>query len=459
MLNKLFSKKIDNPMDAIGHAGFVQFGGLLNSNEKNAKLTGTAKYTTYSQLLANTSIMGAGVRYFLNLVSKANWKINPVDDTPEAVAAAEFLESVIYDMETTWYRVVRRSALYRFYGFGVQEWTAKVREDGKIGFKDIEPRAQSTIEKWDVDLHGKVSGVIQRSPQTQREIYLPREKLVYLVDDSLNDSPEGLGLFRHLVDPAQRLARYEVLEGFGFEADLRGVPVAKAPIALLAQAVADGKITKEQKAQMEQPLRDFLSNHIKNPRLGLLLDSSTYTSQDEASSPSSVPHWAVDLLDVNTSSQEAVAAAIHRLNLEIARVLNVEGLLLGADGKGSLALSKDKTNALYLVVDSTLNEIVEAFEKDILDPLWQLNGFDNRLKPEMKTEAIQFRDVEQMTAALRDMAAAGAVLAPDDPAINEIRDIMGLSNVAEQDDEDEIDSSLIPEDGDEEDDDTEEQDD
>lgn len=437
-LGTIRPKKV-NPKETVGSSGTVTYGGYLENNEKNAKLQGVKKYETYSNLLLNTAIVAAGVRYFVNLVGKAEWKVEPADDSEAAIEAAEFIESVLYDMETSWARVIKRSCMYRFYGFSIQEWTAKVREDGKIGLKDIEPRAQSTIDKWDIDPSGTVIGVVQRSPQTQQEIYLPIDKLVYLVDDSLNDSPEGLGLFRHLVDPASRLQRYEVLEGFGFETDLRGVPVAKAPLSILAQKVANGEITAEQKAAMELPLKNFIENHIKNPKLGLLLDSATYTSLNDAGTPSNVPLWGVDLMNVNSTSQGDVANAINRLNLELARVLNVEGLLLGSDSKGSHALSKDKTQALHLVVDSTLSELAEVFDKAIISRLWMLNGFDDKLKPCLMPEAIQFRDVEQITAALRDLATAGATLAPDDPAINEVRSIMGLSDAPEMD----LDAALV----------------
>ena len=122
--------------------------------------------------------------------------------------------------------------MYRFYGFSIQEWTARRRDDGFLTFADIAPRSQRTIERWDVDEAGQVLGALQRSPQTQEEIYLPREKLLYIVDDTLNDSPEGLGLFRHLVAPSRRLKRYEQLEGFGFETDLRGIPIGRSPVHL-----------------------------------------------------------------------------------------------------------------------------------------------------------------------------------------------------------------------------------
>ncbi len=160
----------------------------------------------------------------------------------------------------------------------------------------------------------------------------------------------------------------------------------------------------------------------------MMLDSITYSTEDEAERPSNVHKWGVDLLQTDTSgSQEPVATAIERLNREIARVLHVEALLLGSDGKGSLALSKDKTHALLMMIDGTLDELAETTECDVLDPWLELNGIEPELKPTLKTEAVQFRDVEQITGALADLAQAGAMLDPEDEAIAEVRDLLGLS--------------------------------
>jgi hypothetical protein len=126
-----------------------------------------------------------------------------------------------------------------------------------------------------------------------------------------------------------------------------------------------------------------------------------------------------------------MAMAIERLNREMARVLGVEHLLLGSDSAGSFALSKDKTQSFGLIVASTLQEIKETFQSDFLVPLFELNGWDFDLMPTFKVEQIQYRDIEQVTTALRDMATAGATLMPDDPAINEVRDLLGLSHAPE----------------------------
>lgn len=423
----LFRRTRVRPTDTLGAPGTAVFGGFVQSNEKNANLaTREERYKVFSEIIANASIVAAGTRYFLNLVGKAQWSFVP----SEADAGGEFAEraeeALTDDPSTPWHRIVRRAAMYRFYGFSVQEWTARRRDDGVITFADVAPRAQLTVDRWDMDTDGRVLGVLQRSPQTQRDIYIPRQKLLYLVDDTLSDSPEGLGLFRHLVAPAQRLFRYEQLEGIGFETDLRGIPVGRGPFTELARMVEAGEISQEQRIKIEGPLRKFVENHVKSAKLGMLLDSITYESKDEAGRPSNNKQWDVELLKGSATSFAENAAAIERINRELARVLGVEQLMLGSDSTGSFALSRDKTNAFFLLVDSALTELRESIADDLLRTLWQLNGWPDETMPELSTEAVRFTDVEQVTASLRDMANAGAILDPRDPVVDEVRELMGV---------------------------------
>ncbi len=438
-----FRRKVA-PTDTAGTPGTAIFGGFVIDEEKDPNLSSREeRYKTYSEILANTSIVAAGTRYFLNLIAKAEWTFVPAEGHLEGEKFAELAKEMLTeDPRTSWHRVVRRAAMYRFYGFSIQEWTAKRRDDGLITFEDIAPRAQLTIERWDVDETGMVLGMLQRSPQTQEELYIPRTKTLYMVDDTLSDSPEGLGLFRHLVSSASRLARYEQLEGFGFETDLRGVPVGRGPFTELASMVEAGTISQAQRTQIEAPLRKFIGNHVKTAKLGILLDSITYESKDEAGRASSAKQWDVELLKSSGTSFAENAAAIERLNRELARVLGVEQLLLGAGAQGSFALSRDKTAAFFLLVDAALNEVKETVEDDLLVRLWELNGFPVDAMPKISTEAIRFTDVEQVAAVLRDVATAGAPIDINDPIINEVRRLMGMPPAPDRSLEDDEDSAL-----------------
>lgn len=416
------------PTETVGVPGTVIIDGYIQQDEKNSKLVGQEKYRTYSNLLANVSIVGTGVRYFLNLVSKANWQVMPSDDSEQALEFANIVEGMMTDMLTPWHRIIRRAAMYRFYGFSVQEWTAKKNPDGTVSFLDIAPRPQLTIERWDTLEDGGVIGVCQRSLSTFEEIYIPRSKLVYMVDDALNDSPEGLGLFRHIVEPSDRLIRYQQLEGFGFETDLRGIPVGRAPYAELDQQVREGTIDDAKRTEILKPLTTFIQNHIKHPQLGLLLDSLPYQNEDESARPSNLQQWDIDLLKGGNTSQTPVDTTIQRLTHEIALVLGIEGLLLGSNNVGSQSLGIDKSQNLALIVDNTLKEITETFNSDMIDPIWEMNGYPEEFKPSFKTDVTQFRDTQQITGSLRDLSLAGVIIDPDDPAINEIRQLLGLSD-------------------------------
>jgi hypothetical protein len=409
-------------------SGTPVVGGYVQINEQRSDLQGANRYTTFSNALANTSIVAAGTRYFLNLVSRPLWKLQP-SKHPDSERITEILEGMMYGAaagETPWHRIVRRAAMYRFYGFSLQEMTAAKRPTGEIYTRDIAVRPQSTIERWDVDPQGKVYGAWQRSPHTGRELYIPRWKCVYIVDDSVSDSPEGFGLFRHIAEPVRRLRRYEQLEGWGYETDLRGIPVGRAPLSQIEELRKSGEMSAEQAATATEPMRAFLRGHIKTPELGIMLDSITYEDR-ESRRPTSEKKWDVSLLRSDANSHAEILRAIERLNREIARILGVEQLLLGDGAAGSFALAKEKNHNFAVVVDATLEELREAFQRDWLGFVFALNGWPVEAMPEIKTDRLQYRNIQDVTDALAKMAQAGAMLMPDDPAILEVRDLLGLS--------------------------------
>lgn len=419
--------------------------------DKDESLRGAQKFRTFSEIIANTAIVAASVRYYLNMVTKAAWRVEPADETAEAEAKAEWLEDVIYDLRRSWRDVVARAAMFSFYGFVVMEWVGKRRDDGTIGFDDVASRPQYTIEQWDLDEAGYVQGVLQRSPMLAKTAYLPRGKIVYIKDDALNDSPEGLGLLRHVIPHAKRLETYEKLENIGFRVDLRGVPIAMVPLQDLDEAVKDEAISAEDRDKLIATFQNFLEQHEKSPDRGLIIDSAVYQATDDAETPTGQRKWGIDLLKGSNQGQKEIAAAIERKTREIARILGTEHLLLGSDAKGSYALAENKTQSFGLIVDSALKAIAEAFDKDLIDTLWKLNGFDDAVKPWFKTESIQYRDVADITGMLRDLAQAGVPLSRADEAVAEVFDLLGLTSPKEEDESgmDDLDSSLLGDGGEE----------
>lgn len=424
---------VPTPFQEMGVAGTAVHGGYVQVKERSADWIGWRKWQTASDLAVNISIVAAGVHYFCNLVSYPEWTVSPKNEKDEeCVLLAKFMDDVLKKLNTPFYKIVRRATMYRFHGFGIQEWTAKKRDDGFIGLADIEARPQHTIEQWDVDLLGTVKGVWQRSPQTGAYLGLPRSKLLYLVEDTLTDSPEGLGMFRHMADSYNRLKQLQQLEIRAYERDMAGIPIAKMPISKIQEAVKTGNLTQAEANKMVADMKAMTQLQVKQSDTGLILDSSNYVSvSSDGFSISSVPMWDFSLLSGGGVGHQEIAAAIDRVQREIARIIGVEHLMMGDTG-GNRALSEDKSRNLYLVANSVLKYIADQAQHDLINPIWALNGFDWDKRPTFEVEDVTFKNADAITGALAKMAQAGAVLAPNDPAINDVRELLGVEPVPQE---------------------------
>lgn len=416
------------PTAVAGEAGVNAIGGYLVSSEKDFRLRDSQRYITLGEVLRNADIVTAGVRYFGDMIALSRWKVVPADESDAAKKVAEFIEHVMHDMTTPWHRVAKRAAMFRMWGFSIQEWVAKRRGDGQIGLLDVEPRAQKTITQWDLDSSGTVFGAVQTSVIDGSELYIPRSKMVYMVDDAEDATPEGSSLLRACAPHAHRLWEYERLEGVGLANDLQGMPIAKVPLRQLQVLVDQKKITKAERDEIVKPVLDFLKAHVKSPTRGMLIDSEPHRDEGPTRSPSGTSQYSLDVVRSDSSQvQAAAAAAVERKTRSMARILGVEFLLLGSDSKGSHALADSKTTGFGLLLDSTMTELARTFEADFVHRVCSLNGIDESLEPALLPDRSGFLDVVEVTNALRNLAAAGAPLQPDDPVQNEVREQLGLS--------------------------------
>lgn len=419
-------KPPNNPENRLGFPGFNVYGGYLQDKETDARLRGRRKYKTYSEMIANVPIILASVSYFKNILGKSSWKFDPVDDSEEAERYAELVSDIMHDMNRSFEKVVERSAMYYFYGFSIQEWVAKRRDDGVIGFADIAGRPQFTIEQWDVDDHGDIQGVVQRVDHEAQGIYIPRSRLVYLAEDSIDDSPTGLGVLRGVVKAAHRIQVYQHLEGMGFDTDLRGIPIGYGPLSELQDQLRNGRITESEYTTIISPMIDFLTNKSATFDKGLMLDSATYRGFDDAGTPSNVKKWDVKLLESHSQTQTEIDKAIVREIHEIARTLSTEHLVLGDSERGSFQLAKSKIDNFYVIVTTIAHTIKRAYEKDIICKLAELNGWEKKLMPKIQVDLAKQDDPEIISSVLKDLAAAGMVLPPASKAARKVFQLLDL---------------------------------
>lgn len=413
-----------------GSDGVVSYGGFLASGERNPRLRGQNKWLAHSNAI-NTAIVATGVRYFTNLLAGTEWNAEPAEGrgrTGDRAADAVTQGLLKAQMPRPWQTVVRKSAMFRIHGFSLHEWMTKKRSDGLIVFADIQHRPQSTIWRWDKpDERGPWLGVEQQTQSGNRYV-IPRSRLFYCFDDTLTDQPDGIGLMRHVIELVEKLTILQQLEGFGFETDLRGMPIGRAPLEELRAASGAVAGSKEERAFMDERtanLRGKLENIIKSPDKlqWLLLDSSAYHGADP-NVISGIQKWAYELLRGDPGGLPDVDRAINRLQMEIARVLGIEFAMMGGQG-GAYAMHEDKTSMFATNLATTLTEIAAFATNDLARVLTAFNGFDPETDtPTLRAEPVSTDAIEMVCRSLQSMAAAG--LAGNDPARNVLRRRMNL---------------------------------
>ncbi|RUQ77624.1 hypothetical protein ELZ22_17685, partial [Brucella abortus] len=95
-----------SPTKTIGAPGTAIFGGYIQEDEKSPDLSSREnRYRTFSDILANTSIVAAGTRYFLNLTAKAHWSFTPSEADTDGRYAELAEEMIKDDPATPWHRI------------------------------------------------------------------------------------------------------------------------------------------------------------------------------------------------------------------------------------------------------------------------------------------------------------------------------------------------------------------
>lgn len=428
------SAPVPPPTQPAGADGVPIFGGFIVSGERDPRLAGNQKWVTYSNAELNIAIIASAINVWTQLAGSAKWTCEP--NKAGGLAAqlgADIVTQGLLEAQTStpWRQVVRRQSLKKFRGFALHEVTIRRRADDLIVVADIADRPQHTIWRWNrPDYQSPWVGVEQLlTPAGGATTYIPRERLFYSVENTLSASPEGVGVHRQLAESVRVLDLYKQWEGIGFQTDLRGVPIARAPLSAIRQTLGANKPDQEAKALVQsqvQFLVDFLANHNKRSDQGIMLDSAPFFNKDAAQAPTGPAQWGFDLIKSGASSMPEVGAAIMRIVHDIARVMCAEWLLLGGeDSGGAYSMHEDKTAMFGLLVNAVNDDIADDARRDIATRLVALNGLDpETCTPRLVPEPVASGAVKDACLALQALAAAA--LAPNDKAINVLRARMNL---------------------------------
>lgn len=410
------------PTEEVGVSGVTIQSGLV-LDEFLPELRGDRGRKMYREMADNDAVIGA-ILYAIDMILRsADWMVEaPEDAVPEeAEQYVQFLESVLFeDMSHTWEDTISEILSFLVYGWSYFETVYKKRADGYWGVRKLAPRAQLSLDKWEMDEEGGIAGMWQYPPNGGAAIFIPIEKSLLFRTRSAGGNPEGRSVLRNAYKSYHILKNIQMIEAIGIERELAGLPVVRIPAAIINGASNGDTNAQAQLAAYKQVARDLKFND----QGALIIPSDTFKDPD--GKPSGEKMVDIELMSSSGSRAIDTGATIRRYQSDIAMTVMADFILLGLQGTGSFALSENKTDMFTQSLQSYLNNIASVFNAFLVPRLWAMNGFKKEVMPHLRPGSIRPVDLAELGEYVNRLAGAGMPLFPDDRLSNYLRDKAGL---------------------------------
>jgi hypothetical protein len=338
---------------------------------------------------------------------------------------AGFLGECRSDMSHTWAAFISEVLTELVYGFAPFEVCYKFRigpeeqdptrksryQDGLIGWRKIPLREQTSVSRWDVGEDGSINGFYQYT-QLNAEILIPMSKALLFRTTEANNNPEGRSMLRNARRSYFFQKRLEEIEAIGVERDLAGLPHMEVPLELLG-----GNLTPEQQATLAA-IKQQLAGIRNDERAYLITPASqrvvdVFDNTTQTSKPVTLPTgYKFSLVSSGGTRAHDTNQIIKRYTSRIATSLLATFLLLGGDGKGAQALSKDLTELFELAGTGILDGVVETFNRFAVQPLMQLNGVPSELWPTLTHGGLSSEALKELIGTINTLLMSHG-LTPD----------------------------------------------
>ena len=400
---------------APGTDGVIAYGGYVSQGEGSSKLTGSQKWVEFANAYAFPPV---AIRAMLQsaLFAGVKWTLEPNEaGGADADRGVEVVDEGLLKarLPKPWSKVVAKGGLSWLTGFSIHATAMGRRKDGLVTFTDIAHRPPHTVETWwrkNKGTDGEFTDVEQRlvSGQTAE---IPLAECLYLVNDTLSDSPEGVGALRLVIERIRRAEKYEGLELTEAFSSMGGMPVPRAPLEEIASAA---KGTAAEKAAAittaTSELRRVVGERIKTPERQpyMLLDSATYKGANP-DTISGIKKWDVEIVKGEIQGLPEIRKIIVDLTLDVARMLGVESAFMGGgDTAGTYGAHESKFSVLAGSLTSLILEIAECATQQLARRLCVANGLDpDTACPRLVPSPISTEDVEKAARTLGLINMAG----------------------------------------------------
>jgi hypothetical protein len=420
----------------LGLSGTHTRYGQIRADEFLQELKGKRGIRKFREMRDNDPIVGAVCYATEQILRDVPYSLQPANDTPEAQAEADFVKSVLEDMDHTLDDHISEALSFLHMGFATFEVVYKRRmgphglnpkkrskyTDGRLGVRKLAPRAQWTINEFVVDqTSGEFLGVRQDYNFGTQNSFIPVGKLLHYKTPTINNDPSGRSVLRNAYSSYVYLSNLQSIEAIAVERELHGVPIGRMPADYLSSDATDDQ--RALRLNFEQILRDLKFNEQGYA----LLPSDLYMDSD--GKPTNQRIMDIELITSNGSRNIDVDPIIRRYQHDIARSVMAEFLLLGSGANGSYAMSKSKTDLFLRSMESYINSIFDCLNRQIIHKLWELNGLNYDLMPRLVAGDVAPHDLKELGSYLRNLNGANIDLSDEPEIINALLDNAELPNI------------------------------
>jgi hypothetical protein len=331
----------------MGSTGLQTFSGQI-SDDFLREMRGKEGFKRFQEMSRNSPIIGALLLANELSIRKIDWTF--VSDDGEEDPRVELLNAARENMSTSWNDFITEVLTMLPFGFSLFEICYE-RRDSAVLWRKFAPRGQDTIYRWNFDDTGGLAGVTQQAAPTYKIVELPIEKLLLFRTRVERGNPEGRSILRTAWIPYYYAKHIQQVEAIGIERDLAGLPKITLP-----QGADTSDTTTSDAGKAEQMVRNVRNDE----QAGIVLPSG----------------WEFELVSTGGSRQFDTDKIVRRYESRMLMSALAQFIMLGQDGVGSLALSKDMSDFFTMAVNAVADIISETFTKFAIPRLLMLNGYD-----------------------------------------------------------------------------------
>lgn len=445
----------------LGSGGLRQFGGWVREDFL-PEFQGRQAARIFREMRDNSPTVGAILFAVTQTMRGSTWRVEPADDTPEAKEKAEWVETMMDDMEHTWQEFQIDALSMLPFGYAPMEMVFKRRngrnggtdaegnglptsafDDGTVGVHRLALRGQDTVLKWFFDRNGVTTGMTQQ-PWIGPLIDIPIQKLLLFRPSFFKGNPEGYSILRTAYRSYFFKKRLEEQQAICYER-MSGVPVLYVPSALIEAAGGTGADAAKANATLEQ-YKNIVRNMRLDEQMGGLFPSNPFMNRD--GSLSGVEMFRFGFAAPPSRVGPDFEGAIERNKLEILSSVLADFIMLGHSTRGTQGLGDAKIDLFNTAVSGWLESMAEEMNRRLLPTLWDVNGWDHDIMPRFEPDMPGRVDLDGLSNFI--LRVSGAGFSFNDPSTTEyLRDAAGIPQPPEDEEQLPVDDTLANDTGEE----------